>query len=680
MKQLYHDYLFTHHLLVNDGQTDANAFESLYALADLFNIRILSGEKLADRNMIRTAERNLGLNVPRAFYAGFPRSVREMSPDALLFDQLLHYFIAWVGGDEAPAGTSLLESPTERLPFRESTELRDFTIVSEAEALVRLEELAEGLLRSTRPLSESQYELVKSFVCDYGFVPAECASKDTAVQLLLDTRNPAFAAFLQLSDVIRILDHLQHSVYGSEDLKKLNLHNQDRKFLTAILDTLFREGDCNVRDCFEKKKIWNGLLHHIHYKPMNETARTFVDGIRGDENLSVYSEFERHMAENEIREAVKTLRQGKGSGALLRKLNYVLSRCRNEEDVRFVLKYLHTGNPILLIQLIQQFSMDAPKGGRTFKFTKHNLMRVHKESKEEQKARKSFVPETVREMVLPLLKENLAELYAGKLGKVWIDPAVARYALPLQETTSSGGYGILPRGSRLPIPEGKKIRCFTYWEKVNDIDLSAMGITRNGGQREFSWRSMWSRQSDSITFSGDNTRGFDGGSEFFDVDLDEFLRNYKDVRYLVFCDNVYSGTPFHKCLCKAGFMLRDVEDSGEIFEPKTVATSFQITCESTFAYLFAIDLDTREMVWLNVARQSNARVAGNTDVTFLTDWLDSAGLLPLGEFFSMLAAELVEDPAGAEVIVSDQVFELAEGVEQIHSYDTERLLALMNNA
>lgn len=678
MKTIFHDYLFTRHLLVSENQGGEHAFESLYSLAKLFNIRVLSGEKLADGNMIRTAERCLGLRVPRAFYEGFPRSVREMSPNALLFDQLLHYFIAWVGGDEAPSGVSLLEPPTERLPFNESTETRDFSIISEAEAVVRLGEMVDELLSATRPLSESQYELVLAYIREYQPVIPRCASKDTAVQLLLDTRDVAFAAFLQLSDVIRILDHLQHDVYGSEDLKKLNLRNQDRKFLTAVLDTIFLEGDCNIRDCFEKKKIWNGLLHHIHYQSVNETAQTFVSGIRGDENLSVYSEFERHMAESQIRAAVNTLRREKGSGALLRKLNYILSRCRDEDDVRYVLRHLHTGNPILLLQLMQQFSMEEETGARTFKFTKHNLLRVHKESRQEQKHRRSFVSPEVRQKVLPLLKENLAEVYAGRLGKVYIDPAVSGYALPLQETAGSGGYGVMPRGSRLPIPRGKKIRCFTYWEQVNDIDLSAIGLTYSGGQREFSWRCMWGQQSDAITFSGDNTRGFHGGSEFFDVDLDAFRNQYPDVQYLVFCNNVFSGSPFSRCLCKAGYMSRDVIDSGEIFEPKTVTTSFRITGDTTFAYLFGIDMDNREMVWLNVNRDSCARVAGATGMQFLTDYLNSAALLCMEEFFAMLATQVVEDPAEAEVIVSDRVFETAEGVEQIHSWDTERILALMN--
>ena len=55
----------------------------------------------------------------------------------------------------------------------------------------------------------------------------------------------------------------------------------------------------------------------------------------------------------------------------------------------------------------------------------------------------------------------------------------------------------------------------------------------------------------------------------------------------------------------------------KIFDPNTVATSYQINTKSMFAYLFAIDLKTREMVWLNVSREGRTTVAGTTGM----DWL-----------------------------------------------------------
>ena len=189
---------------------------------------------------------------------------------------------------------------------------------------------------------------------------------------------------------------------------------------------------------------------------------------------------------------------------------------------------------------------------------------------------------------------------------------------------------------------------------------------------------MWGRQSDAITYSGDQTSGYNGGSEYFDVDLEAFIAEYPNAEYLVFCNNVYSGVPFSRCLCKAGYMDRDILDSGEVFEPRTVSTSFRITCDSTFAYLFGIDLQTKELVWLNVSWDSNARVAGTTSLDFLKEYFHASQLINVSKLFTMLATEVVENPEAADVVVSDEEISVSEGVEVIHSYDTERILALMN--
>ena len=139
-------------------------------------------------------------------------------------------------------------------------------------------------------------------------------------------------------------------------------------------------------------------------------------------------------------------------------------------------------------------------------------------------------------------------------------------------------------------------RSFTYWEKVDDIDLSAIGLREDGSYQEFSWRTMFDRTGDGIVYSGDQTSGYDGGSEYFDVDPVLFRKRYPSVRYLVFCDNVFSGVPFSSCICRAGYMIRDRIDSGEVFEPKTVQSSFAANGQSTFCYLFALDLDANDFI------------------------------------------------------------------------------------
>ncbi|MBP3869958.1 MAG: hypothetical protein J6E46_03160, partial [Faecalicoccus sp.] len=305
-------------------------------------------------------------------------------------------------------------------------------------------------------------------------------------------------------------------------------------------------------------------------------------------------------------------------------------------------------------------------------------MTVHMETKEESAKRKSILSSDRVDLLMSLIKNSLKKVYADRLNKVYIDPDMKKIALPIQEGTSASGYGILPKGSHLSIPEGKKIRAFTYWEKVNDIDLSVIGLCEDGSQKEFSWRSMWNKQSDVITYSGDETSGYNGGSEYFDIDIPAFKKKYPHITHLVFCDNVYSFKPFSECICTAGYMLRDAKDSGEIFEPKTVKTSFTINSDSRFAYLFAIDLMNHEFIWLNIGRDSSVNVAGTTAMNYLRSYFDIISVMNLYDFFSMIAKETVDDVSKADVVVTDKVVNVTEDVEVIRSTDVERIMALMN--
>ena len=678
MNALLKDFLFTKGFFVGEEGPNENAAEVLVSLADLFGIRITSHSELASEDMIRVSSRGLGIHVPEPFYRGFPESVRELSLDELFLDQLVHYATTYGVGDFSRPGHSLFEETLERAYFAEDVEPKDFAILTPDEASLKLQDYVESLLSSTRPLSAEQIALVRNFIKESGYIVESCASKDTASLLIIETRDSSLARLLVLSDVIRLVEWLQFWGYAKRDIKKLNLRNADRKLITAVLDEIFLHGRCNVRDCHEKRKAWNGLLHHIHYKPVNDTAAEFVASIRSGPNLSVYAEFEMLMASGDVLGAAILLRDEKSPAALLRQLNYVLSRCGTDEDVKSVLDAAFTSNKIVLIQLLLQYGSYGRGDLRTFAFQKFNMLRIHQETPEEGKRRRSVLPPETSNYVCNRIREHLADACRGKLGRVYADERMKLVALPLQEGTSTGGIGTLPTGSRIPLPEGKKVRAFTYWELVDDIDLSAIGLTEEGEQVEFSWRTMADRQSDAIVYSGDQTSGYDGGSEFFDVEFDRFRETYPDVRYIVFCDNVFSRKPFCGCLCTAGYMMRDQEDSGEVFEPKTVKSSFQVTCDSTFAYLFGIDLERNEFVWLNIANDSFQQVAGATALGFLIDRMHTTDTINLFDFAHLLATEVVERPEDADVVFCDDVLELNPGQEQIRSVDYERIIGLLN--
>ena len=672
-------YLFGKHILVSEGGDEAHPFETLFSLANLFNIRITEGVNLVRSNMISFASKQLGENVPKPFYKGFPQSVRELSPDQLFFDQMLHYITTYGFGNFSEAGHSLFEESFSRAAFKENAEIRDFRIVTEEEAVSLLKDMTDRLLAGTRPLSDAQYDIVLTCILTYDHKISAVSSKNTATRLLLDTRSLRFTDFLSLPDVIRIVDQLNYEVYHNRNLYQLNLKNQDRKFLTNVIHSFFTAGRTDITACYEKKKAWNGLLHHLHFKAKTEEEEAFLKAMRGKGNQSVYSRFEQAMSEKRISDAVDILKREKGSTALLRNMNYILSRCETTDEWDYVIHNLDSGNTIVLLQLLIAYSMyDQNQASRTFAFPKYNQLLVHQETHSEAMKRKSRITVGQAGMLTKEIRAKLESILANRLGKVYIDPEMKNYALPLQESTSQGGFGVLTRGTRLHIGEAKKLRAFTYWEKVNDIDLSTFAIDNNGKRKEFSWRNMAGQQSQAITYSGDETSGYDGGSEYFDIDLELFREKYPGFRYMIFCDNVFSCSTFDHCFCKAGYMLRDVDDSGFIYEPKTVQSSFLINCSSTFAYLFGLDLETNDFIWLNMARSSKEHVAGSTEMSFLTDYFHVTDVINVDSFFRMMATEIVSDPSEAETVVTNKTVEVPEGVEVIREYDLEKMIAFMN--
>lgn len=348
MKDTFYQHLFSKHVLVGNKDIPSDqAFCSVIALAKRFGIRVTTGFELACEESIREAALSLGEYVPEPFYRGFPNTVKELTNEQLLFDQLYHYTQTYGLGWFEQAGHSVIESVFNRLAFKESTTPKDFRILSEEDCAELIKEDIRNLLKTNRPLNVDNKALVLEGWIEYGkdIIPDEIPCKNSVITLLYNTKNvDFFERYLQLPDTIKLLEYIQYEVYGSNNLKKLNLRNQDRKLIKNLLDKIFCRMSFKSYDdmvkCLEKKQIWCGLLHHIHYKPKNGQASAFINEIRGKYNNSVWSIFERNIREGDCVVAAKTLIRYKGTGALIRNLNYILSRCKTKEEIQEVLECL----------------------------------------------------------------------------------------------------------------------------------------------------------------------------------------------------------------------------------------------------------------------------------------------------------------------------------------------------
>ncbi len=125
---------------------------------------------------------------------------------------------------------------------------------------------------------------------------------------------------------------------------------------------------------------------------------------------------------------------------------------------------------------------------------------------------------------------------------------------------------MLPRGSVSAV-DGEQLRFFTYWkEKENRTDYDLSALLLHADYSTDAWLSYTSLRTVGGRHSGDVTEAPEGASEFISLSLD-LVRSACIVPQV----NIFSGEGFEQVEESFfGFMLRDGEQQGRPFEPRTV--------------------------------------------------------------------------------------------------------------
>ncbi|WP_437100181.1 hypothetical protein [Streptomyces sp. enrichment culture] len=151
-------------------------------------------------------------------------------------------------------------------------------------------------------------------------------------------------------------------------------------------------------------------------------------------------------------------------------------------------------------------------------------------------------------------------------GRLLLDPDILDVALPLSGRAAPAGLGVLPRGTVAAV-DGERLRFFVYWkqtERRTDYDLSALLL--NPDYSTDSWLSYTSLGAVGGRHSGDVTEAPDGASEFIDLTLDQVRAAFIAPQV-----NIFAGEGFEEVAESFfGFMLREGEQKGRPFEPRTV--------------------------------------------------------------------------------------------------------------
>jgi hypothetical protein len=181
-----------------------------------------------------------------------------------------------------------------------------------------------------------------------------------------------------------------------------------------------------------------------------------------------------------------------------------------------------------------------------------------------------------------------------------LDVALKNVKIPSNDQSLAVNYG---RGSVFTIPEDTKvIRTSSYWK----IGVKSTSWFDNGWCFfDDKWNSAgaicWNSRREGAVFSGDPISGNNEQGEacqLIDLDLDKLKA--EGVRYCVWNILSYSSLFFDDVNEIVG-TLQFAEDSmtGQLFEPSRVHLSFQLKGKSLSKYVAYLDLETRQIVYMD---------------------------------------------------------------------------------
>ena len=153
MNKTFKDFLFSKRILVNDTSvgtlTDFERTLVMMKLAIDYGYLIKKGEELVDKYILGYVKEKVdGVNVPPAFYKGFPASVRLLTSEEKLLDQLVHYINTYGLGNFDEAGHSIFEQEIERTVLTEKHDPIQFVVLSEEDAVIELTTIVRDMLAS----------------------------------------------------------------------------------------------------------------------------------------------------------------------------------------------------------------------------------------------------------------------------------------------------------------------------------------------------------------------------------------------------------------------------------------------------------------------------------------------------------------------------------------------------
>jgi len=637
------------YLLSPSTQSKRNAYY-VAKLLNTFGVLVDKPDQVTQEH-VKLISKFYGVKVPESFYSN-PQDLKNFTCDELFLEKIISYIkIEYFTGIKSKKEKDFerVEIFQKILPnYKEGEEVvfRNYSIVSEEEADIILEQVVEDFCTYTRKWSESESEEFR-FLYESGYYKKQnISSKDNAIELFIKYQKESFAKSLDQKDVVKI------SVETLGDVPKLKANSAQKNLLLMA-----------IKNC--KKTI----LTKKQSKYYNALAKFLVTEERTNSKNSPYRLAKIKIDSGDIVGAALIF--SKHGSLLQRNLIWLLSRAKSE-DFNKIIDLIEIKNPIIFIQLI--FGLLNEGSYRVFGFYKDRKIVKHKETEYEAKWRKSKLTLEQRNLVLEIALTKVHAYYSQlpKIGKVFVSPEFLKIALPLNTSASGSGLDVLPCGSRVKLTE-ENIRFFCYWKGIYDIDTNMVVFDKN---LKKIWISYWGNYDqkifgDALLGSGDDRSN--NGAEYTDVVIDKLVN--VGVKYLVYCLNGYQGN-FNKGEIYCGYQNKSNLET-KVWSPKNIAMKITIKGDSSSYMAFGVDLISKEIIILNQIIASNKQVIDESYLTPVLKYFNEDTLKKLNVYSIMTTrGQVVTEPSEADVVF-DSEYVPTENQKVVRPNDIEKLVALL---
>lgn len=644
----------------------------------------------------------------KPMYPDFPKQVMEASDLELYLNALLHY---------ASHGKWTPEYE-KKIKLRSKSILKPLVInhATEKDLMGYIEKLAE----SPVAMSVQQKAIFNFLIEEYGL------NKYPTTLIMPNKENMAFAIHCiakkdfkdtkniwhkhladhnikTITDVLRLaVEYLGGNSSLSEHCSFKSIKRADRRFLLNLIDKLYRQNQEQVEeDASRHQGLWVVVLEQLHpgdYSTRYPHAYEFATKVREDKLKSWYSKLEKAYTTGNLNQVVRLLKSRPGEFArrLERtvRLAIKLTRERTSNDdsnvydamtvIREFAKVADKVDRTILLQLQAYFrdmdDLSKTNDVRTF-FPKGSVCKVYVTENNREPLSNSLAY-SCRHVCRTALAKQYQE--REKLGKVYIDPSIINYTVPLKLRNASSQLRTISRGSRMTLPKDANIiRLYTWWQNLTkgssnwkdriDIDLSATFYDENFDKpiHDVYYSNL---RVDGVVHSGDIVNAPNGASEFINIDIETLLK--QNVRYVAMNIHSFNEETFNIIPeCFAGVMVLDeIKDTEQAFDPAKSLIRSDISTEATACVPMVFDLETREVIWVDTVVPKYSSEPNNVDfckdsINNIVRGIISASYPTLGQLIgiNMVARDGIKVDTKKE---ADIIFSLDEGITP---YDLEIL-------